>query len=218
METILCSDCNIMDKETYLSDPCGASSLPFWKANAVPMPDDLLILGEGDPRLSEACKKHVDTPYFKLIHPMIHVVKPTLPDGFRFIQPDEKDLSEHITACYADIGSSADALATYKLHPTFSPDLWLAIIQKSTGEILASGIAELDTDIREGVLEWIQVTPKYRRMGWGRMIVCELLSRLQGRAEFVTVSGKANDPSCPRALYESCGFKDGVVWHVLRMT
>ena len=32
-----------MDKSTYLLDPCGVSSLPFWKTNSIPIPEDLLI-------------------------------------------------------------------------------------------------------------------------------------------------------------------------------
>ena len=205
-----------MDKETYLSDPCGASSLPFWKTNSIPIPNGLLTLREDDPRLPWASKRYANVPYFKLLHPMNYVERPTLPIGFHFICPDEKALSDHIASCYIDVGATADELAEYRLHPTFSPDLWLAVVDEETGEIVASGIAELDTSIREGILEWIQVTPEYRRMGWGRIVVSELLFRLQGRADFMTVSGRANDPSNPRALYESCAFTDGIIWHVLR--
>ena len=73
----------------------------------------------------------------------------------------------------------------------------------------------LDTDIREGVLEWIQVSSAYRRQGFGQLIVQELLFRLQNRADFVTVSGKQNDPLDPRGLYERCGFGAGTIWHIL---
>ena len=204
-----------MDKETYLSDPCGASSLAFWKTNSIPIPDDLLILRENDPRLAAARLQYADTPYFKLIHPMNHIVRPTLPDGFRFIGPNAEAISDHIASCYVQEGLSPAQLEEYRLHPTYSPDLWLAIECEETGEIVASGIAELDTSIREGILEWIQVSPQHRRAGWGRRIVCELLSLMQDRAHFVTVSGKQDDPSDPRALYESCGFGGGVIWHIL---
>ncbi len=205
-----------MKKEVYLSDPCGASSLPFWKTNSISVPPNLLILREDDPRLGELRDVGTDTPYFKLIHPMERVDRSALPKGFRFVLPDEGALSEHIVACYRSERASAGELAACRLRPTFSSDLWLGIVDGMTDEIVASGIAELDTDIREGILEWVQVSPAYRRQGFGRAIVCELLTRLQGRADFVTVSGKENDPLRPRALYERCGFGGGVVWHILQ--
>ena len=52
-----------MDKAHYLHDPCGASSLPFWKTNSIFIPDDLLILREDDPRLQEDHAGYIDTPY-----------------------------------------------------------------------------------------------------------------------------------------------------------
>lgn len=205
-----------MEKDFYLQAPCGASSLPFWKTNSITIPDDVLILREDDPRLQEACQAYVDSPYFKLIHRMRETHSSYLPGGFRFIRPSEKDLSRHITYCYDAEAVSEGELFTYSHHPTYASDLWLAILNETTGEIIASGIAELDATIREGVLEWIQVSPAYRRRGWGRIIVNELLWRLTGRADFVTVSGKVNERTTPRALYERCGFGEAVIWHVLK--
>ena len=205
-----------MDKSTYLHDPCGASSLPFWKANALAVPDDLLILRADDPRLDSIGLGYEDTPYFKLIHHMTRIEAPTLPDGFRFIRPTEKELSAHIAACYDAERVSEAELRHYRCCPTFFLDLWLAVVDESTGEIVASGIAEVDRDIREGVLEWIQVSPAYRRRGWGSIIANKLLFRMKKRADFVTVSGKLHDTSDPRAVYASCGFGGEVVWHVLR--
>ena len=205
-----------MDKKTYLQNPCGASSLPFWKTNCIQAPDDLLILREDDPRIpffEEACS---DTLYFKLIHHMEHIEQPTLPDGYRFVCPSATVLSDHISSCYVSDGASAAELESYRDHRVYSPDLWLAIVDEQSDRIIASGIAEIDLDIREGILEWIQVSPEYRRRGWGRIIVNELLLRMRDRSDFVTVSGKANDTSDPRALYERCGFEGAVIWHVLR--
>ena len=204
-----------MEKETYLADPCRASSLPFWKTNSVTVPEGMLILREDDPRLGKVSPSCIDTPYFKLIHPMQRIDRTALPMGYCFITPNETALSDHISSCYASERVSASELASYRFHPTYAPDLWLAIQDKKTNEIIASGIAELDTDIREGILEWIQVSPAYRRQGFGQLIVNELLSRLQGRADFVTVSGKQNDLLNPRALYERCGFGAGMIWHIL---
>ena len=89
-----------MDKSTYLLDPCGVSSLPFWKTNSIPIPEDLLILREDDPRLETVAQQCVDTPYFKLIHTMLGIGETTLPSGFRFVRPSAQALLEHIAACY----------------------------------------------------------------------------------------------------------------------
>ena len=204
-----------MEKETYLADPCRASSLPFWKTNSVTVPEGMLILREDDPRLGKVSPSCIDTPYFKLIHSMQRIDRTALPMGYCFITPNETALSDHISSCYASERVSASELASYQFHPTYAPDLWLAIQDNETKAVIASGIAELDTDIREGILEWIQVSPAYRRQGFGQLIVNELLSRLQGRADFVTVSGKQNDLLNPRALYERCGFGAGTIWHIL---
>ncbi len=38
---------------------------------------------------------------------------------------------------------------------------------------------------------------------------------MNGKADFVTVSGKVNNKTNPLALYERCGFSEKVIWHVL---
>ncbi len=58
---------------------------------------------------------------------------------------------------------------------------------KRTEKTAATGIAEFDVRIGEGILEWIQVSPEYRNRGLGAFVVNELLYRMQGKAGFVTV-------------------------------
>lgn len=93
--------------------------------------------------------------------------------------------------------------------------LWIAVKDNLTEKTVATGIAELDTRIGEGILEWIQVSPKYRRMGLGAFVVNELLNRMKGKADFVTVSGEVKNRTNPLALYERCGFSEKVIWHIL---
>ena len=100
-------------------------------------------------------------------------------------------------------------------HSTYDPNLWLSIIDTETEKLVATGIAELDSAIGEGVLEWIQVSPDYRRMGLGSFLVRELLCRLNGKASFVTVSGMVNNKTNPLGLYLNCGFGEEAIWHVL---
>lgn len=92
----------------------------------------------------------------------------------------------------------------------------MAIKDNQTGNIAATGIAELDREIGEGVLEWIQVSGNYRRCGLGSYIVFELLWRMKDKAGFATVSGQCHNPTNPEELYRKCGFTGSDVWHVLR--
>ena len=109
-----------------------------------------------------------------------------------------------------------EELEARKKLPVYDPVLWIAVRDRETGQIAATGIAELDARIGEGILEWIQVSPEYRRRGLGQYIVKELLYRIKDKARFVTVSGKANNPDNPYALYCACGFGNPVIWHVVR--
>ena len=125
------------------------------------------------------------------------------------------DFARHIRECYAEGGISEADLQRYTSHPVYDPSLWLAIKDKRTEKTAATGIAEFDARIGEGILEWIQVSPKYRRMGLGAFVVNELLYRMKGKADFVTVSGRVNNKENPLTLYERCGFSEKVIWHVL---
>ena len=104
----------------------------------------------------------------------------------------------------------------YQNHAVYDQNLWIAVTERGQDKIVASGIAEIDADIKEGILEWIQVSPEHRGKGLGKFVVNELLWRMKDKAEFVTVSGKLDNPTNPRELYVSCGFSDEAIWHVMR--
>ena len=203
-----------MEEKIYLSDPCGASSLPFWKTETVTIPRSLKIVRNDEYKQSEYAA-YTDEPYFKLIHRMRNLQKPVLPDGFSIENLSIPAFARHIGECYADGGISEADLTEYKNHLVYNPALWLAVKDSLTGNIVATGIAELDPRIGEGILEWIQVSPKYRKQGLGTFVVNELLHRMKGKADFCTVSGKVNNKTNPLALYECCGFSEKVIWHVL---
>ena len=99
-------------------------------------------------------------------------------------------------------------------HPVYDKALWIWIADKITGEYIGLGIAEYDRGVNEGSLEWIQVLPEYRGKGVGKAIVNELLRRLQ-KADFITVSGRADDKAAER-LYRTCGFEGDDIWCVVR--
>lgn len=203
-----------MEEKIYLSDPCGVSSLPFWKTETVTIPRSLKIVRD-DEYLQQEYAAYIDEPYFKLIHRMRYLQKPFLPDGFSIENLSIPAFARHIGECYTDGGIAEADLMEYKNHSVYDPSLWLAVKDNLTEKTVATGIAELDTRIGEGILEWIQVSPEYRKMGLGEFVVNELLCRMNGKADFVTVSGKVNNKTNPLALYERCGFSEKVIWHVL---
>jgi ribosomal protein S18 acetylase RimI-like enzyme len=202
-----------MNAEQYLADPCGASSLPFWKTEQFAVPEGICVYR--DDAFSARSIEGVDEPYFKLMYDLRQVQPAALPAGFRLVSADVVDFARHINSCYDAEGLSEAELLGYRRRQTYDPALWLAVADEESGALAATGIGELDTRIGEGILEWIQVSPAYRRRGLGRFLVCELLRRMQGRARFATVSGRVNNPDKPLALYTACGFKNPVIWHVV---
>lgn len=180
----------------------------------VKIPESMRILRE-DKFSEEMLESYRDEPYFKLRHDLSEQKSEVVPRGFRLVKATSADYARHISICYDREGITARELEQMKEHFTYDPELWVALENMDSGELVATGIAGLDQEIGEGILEWIQVSPAYRRRGLGRYLVCELLSRLEGKAGFATVSGRVNSQSKPGFLYESCGFRDRVVWHIL---
>ena len=202
-------------KEQYLADPCAAASIPYWKAKLIAVPEGMLILhcAEFD---AEKYTEYVDEPYFRLHHDLKYLSAPVLPDGFSICDATPEDYARHINSCYIGIGVSTEELRQYSERPVYHPALWLAIRDERTGDIVASGIAELDREIDEGVLEWVQVSKEYRGCGLGSFVVSELLWRMKNLAKFATVSGQCENLTNPEALYRRCGFKGNDVWHILK--
>lgn len=202
-----------MNAKEYLADPCKASSLPFWKAETINIPEHMKVLR--DDEFSNCKYDGFDDQYFRLIHDLKNLKEAVLPDRFELVQCEEKSFAEHINSCYEHEHMSIEEMLAYKSHPVYDSDLWVSVIESDSKKIVATGIAELDTRIGEGVLEWIQVSSDYRKLGLGKYIVCELLIRLENKADFVTVSGRVANKSNPYALYKSCGFVNPVIWHVV---
>lgn len=203
------------EKEVYLTNPCKASSLPFWKTNLVKIPENMKVVLEDDLQ-SVDVQKYSDERFFKLLHRMNDIEKPVLDSRYEMVYGKVSEYAKHIADCYDDIGISPEELADYQNHEVYDRDLWIAVTERGRNTIIASGIAEMDKDINEGILEWIQVSPEYRGKGLGKFVVNELLWRMRDKADFVTVSGKVDNPTNPNGLYKACGFTDEEIWHVMR--
>ena len=181
-----------MDLQSYLNDPCRASSLPYRKAKSVSVPQNMRIVHDSE-FIAADWTRWNDESYFRLIHHLDAIA--TAEEEFTPATPEE--VSAHIAVCYGDLRASPAQLAV---------DESLRIAIRRDGRIIASGVAELDTETGEGTLEWIQTSPDCRGQGLGKAIVGELLHRLGKHARFVTVSGRCNNPTNPERLYRSCGF------------
>jgi len=78
-------------------------------------------------------------------------------------------------------------------------------------------IHESDVELKEGIIEWVQVLPAYRNKGYGTDIVNYLLKQLKELgASFVTVSGSLENKTNPERLYRKCGFIGDDVWYICK--
>lgn len=162
----------------------------------------------------------VRKPYFRLIHrPNGARGKPRLPSEFSIVaaNPEQEceQIANFIGQCYEDIKPTASAVRGWSKHPTFDPSLWVWVFDNAKGVPAGLGIAEVDAEISEGSLEWIQTLPSYRGMGLGKVIVQELLFRLGARVRFTTVAGEIENRGNPEALYRRCGFEGDDIWWLL---
>ncbi len=202
-------------RQQYLKNPCGESSLPYWKTVKMAVPENMLIQHAHD-FCSEYLTAYIDEPYFRLYHDLQMLRAAILPDGFRLYDAAPAEYAAHMNQCYLGASMTEAELRSYFRHSVYSAELWLAVQECKSEKIVATGIAELDEQIGEGMLEWIQVSPAYRGLGLGTYVVTELLNRIAKKAQFATVSGQINNPSKPERLYRKCGFKGNDIWHILR--
>lgn len=158
--------------------------------------------------------------YFRLFHSLRALPAPELPEGFCFAEPDPLsdagEIAQVINACYADIRLTPETIRSWKDHPVFAADLWVWVIDQKRDRLAGLGIAEFDSAIAEGSLEWIQILPAYRGKGLAKQLVSELLKRLANRAEFATVAGQLDNQTNPERLYRNCGFGGDDRWWVMR--
>ena len=198
-----------MTREEYLRDPCAASSLPWSKARRTAVPEGVLLIHDTDPA-PRRIGGYRDEPYFRLLHGLREIPAAHLPEGFAPGSLTAEEAAAHIRLCYGDPDFRAEDL---RAGLADGETIWLAA-HGADGAVAASGVAVIDPEMREGALEWIQVSPGARRRGLGRWIVCALLRAMRGRADFATVSGRILAADRPERLYRACGFTGADVWHV----
>jgi GNAT superfamily N-acetyltransferase len=207
--------------DAYKMDPCRVSSLPYWKIRTFKIPNNISVIHDEDYNI-KIDNRWIDTQYFRFKHDLQSVELFPLDKMFEFREVDInniKDLQEVvniINKCYIDIQVDLNQVTNWTESEVFNKNLWEFIIDISTQKPVALGIAELDKSVHEGMLEWIQVLPEYRKCKLGQAIVMKLLVNLIDKADFVTVSGQVNNITNPERLYRKCGFEGNDIWHILK--
>ena len=202
--------------ESYLVNPCGTLSIPYWKQKEIQMPQNMKIIQQRYFVNSDYAEYH-DEPYFRLFH-SLKEIKSMLSDVYVIktaIKEDIPLLVDIINQSYSDLTVTYGQLMGYTQTTVYDASLWVIAIDKINRKVVGCGMAELDKELQEGIIEWIQVLPAHRRKGIGQLIVNELLNRMYKKARFVTVSGKVNNETKPDLLYRKCGFVGEDIWHIL---
>lgn len=205
-----------MTLNEYLKNPCGISSIPYWKAKSIVIPENMTILHHKKFKES-LLSNYTDEKYFRLYHDLKSINEIAI-DGIEIITASNQYIPiivDIVNQSYVDMQASYKQFEDYTKTPVYNPDLWILVKNISNNKYLGCGIADFDSKTKELILEWIQVLPEYRKKGIGQLIVNELLSRGKDIANFATVSGKIDNISKPEKLYRKCGFTGDDIWHVL---
>lgn len=210
--------------EEYLTNPCGLLAIPYWKEKRLTLPDNMRIVNDKELLNSYEYKNSYKEEYdeelfFRLIHNLKIINPINLSDNYTIgtinINTQLADVVNIINNCYTHIGVNLDQVKEWTKSIVFDNSLWVYIKEIQTNKIVALGIAEIDKEVKEGALEWIQVLPEYYGKGLGQVIVNEILNRMIGKANFVTVSGEVDNSTNPEALYRKCGFIGDDIWHIM---
>lgn len=150
-----------MSEKKYLENPTEHSALSYWKSKKFKVPDNMKIIN--DKYFSkELLKDFNDDIYFKLVHNLNNIILCNLPENFIFYKCSIEEFAIHINSCY-DEGITIKELESYKDRIVYDEELWICIFDKYNKKIVATGIAEFDDEIKEGYLDWIQVSKDYRK-------------------------------------------------------
>lgn len=200
-----------MRVQEYLADPCGKLSVPYWKWIRLTLPPDMRIIHD---REFEPMTGYTDACFFRLYHDLRNIPETVVP-GLEIVtigHDDHESVLRILRASYPGIRVDGAWLKQLTATPVYAPELWrLAVMD---GIPVGCVLADCDPHAREGILEWVQILPQYRRRGIAKALVCDVLRRMD--ADFATVSGDRENPSKPEVLYRSCGFTGKDVWHILR--
>jgi len=207
-----------MTKQTYFRNPCKTSSIPYWKLIHITIPKNVVVVHNSKFEYNRYTD-YIDQKYFRLIHRLKEIKYAMLNDDYYIrtlnLASEIDNLVRMINDSYHDIKVDQAQVLSWTKSPVFDSYLWIGAFEKNGDKMIGSGIAEIDNQMKEGILEWIQILPTHQGKGIGKSIVNELLNRMRNKVKFVTVSGRLDNPSNPMELYKHCCFTGNDIWHVL---
>ncbi|BCN30947.1 GNAT family N-acetyltransferase [Anaeromicropila herbilytica] len=206
-----------MTLQEYLENPCGTLSIPYWKAKRLIIPEHIKIVHNTN-FSEDLLDEYTDTAYFRIMHKLNKVDKTELRQDVLITTITESQfplLVELINQSYLHLGIKVDfeQVKEWTRSEVYAPDLWTAVMKEN--KMIGAIIVDYDKIAKEAFIEWLQVLPEYRGAGIATTMLGDSLNRMQGKAEFVTVSGMVNNETQPEKIYRKCGFIGEDVWHVL---
>lgn len=142
------------------------------------------------------------------------------PEGFRFRSGDQVTAQEKAAAhakAFGYYSHSEDrtvplAFERMKEAPDYRPELDLCLVDETSGEITAFCNVWLDEHNKHGILEPVGTHPGYRRLGLGRAVITEALSRAAKAGAAIAYVGSTQD------FYKALGFQPVFSSHVWEKT
>ncbi len=202
--------------EKYKENPCGISSIPYWKTINMIIPNNIKIIHNKNYDES-LLKEYTDKQFFRLIHRLKDILDFSNNDfTYKILSKKNiNELVEMINASYTHIDLFVNSKYINGLTKTkvYFPELWIGAFDNN--KLVVSIICDLDTEIGEGIIEWLQVLPEYRGKEIAPTLVCKALNIMKPNADFATVSGEYNNITNPESVYRKCGFVGNDIWHIL---
>ncbi len=159
--------------------------------------------------------------YYRAYLPAADVPAVDPPGGYEFapfdVQTDAPDAARLLNEAYPSLRdlTSPERLRHMAAQPYHRADCWFFLRQTRTRKIVGIALGGLCDDIGEGFIDWVEVQPRYRGRGLGRLLILELIRRLSQTASLITASGSLDAPFVIGNLYERCGFTQSRQWTVL---
>ena len=122
----------MLTKEEYRQNPCGTSSVPFWKTVGLVVPKGMRIVHERE-FCQEMLENYRDEPYFRLRHDLREIAPAVMPNGYYLDEAAVEAFAAHIRACYGS-AMTASELQSFTQRAVYCPEWWVAIREKKTGK------------------------------------------------------------------------------------
>jgi len=205
----------MISKDIYLANPCKTYSIPYSKMKDFNNVSNVLIFHYESISIDQLKTYQVQT-FFRLKHDLKKLNPGVYKTEEINIEKDIDELIMMINECYQHekIQVKHDDFIELTHKDTFDASLWLKIVENN--KMVATIIGCIDTDLKEGWIEWVQVLPSFQGRGYGKSIINSLLYKMKDNADFVTVSGHMDNVKDPEKIYRKCGFTGNDLWYICK--